>query len=193
MRALVKWHWRISCNIFIGLFSWEHLSKEIGEFHVTFLLGYFHEITQSGQKTFENFTWHLYWVIFMRPLVKRHLRISCNIFIVLFSGEPSSKDFVITLMICLLINLILIDIMDNRLPCNRISCNFFYWVIFMRALVKRHWRISCNKRHLRISCNIFIGLFSWKHWSKDIGEFHVTFLLGYFHESTRQKIFENFM
>ena len=53
----------------------------------------------------------------MRPLVKSHLRISCNIFIVLFSGEqPSSKDFDITLMICLLRNLIPIDIMDNRLP-----------------------------------------------------------------------------
>jgi hypothetical protein len=36
---------------------------------------------------------------------------------VLFSGEqPSSKDFDITLMICLLRNLIPIDIMDNRLP-----------------------------------------------------------------------------
>jgi hypothetical protein len=34
---------------------------------------------------------------------------------VLFSGEPSSKDFDITLMICLLRNLIPIDIMD-RLP-----------------------------------------------------------------------------
>jgi hypothetical protein len=33
----------------------------------------------------------------------------------LFSGEPSSKDFDITLMICLLRNLIPIDIMD-RLP-----------------------------------------------------------------------------
>jgi len=53
----------------------------------------------------------------MRPLVKSHLRISCNIFMVLFSGEqPSSKDFDITLMICLLRNLIPIDIMDNRLP-----------------------------------------------------------------------------
>ena len=53
----------------------------------------------------------------MRPLVKSHLRISCNIFIVLFSGkQPSSKDFDITLMICLLRNLIPIDIMDNRLP-----------------------------------------------------------------------------
>jgi hypothetical protein len=31
---------------------------------------------------------------------------------VLFSGEPSSKDFDITLMICLLRNLIPIDIMD---------------------------------------------------------------------------------
>ena len=49
----------------------------------------------------------------MRPLVKRHLRISCNIFTVLFSGkQPSSKDFDITLMICLLRNLIPIDIMD---------------------------------------------------------------------------------
>ena len=35
---------------------------------------------------------------------------------VLFSGEPSSKDFDITLMICLLRNLIPIDIIDNRLP-----------------------------------------------------------------------------
>jgi hypothetical protein len=36
---------------------------------------------------------------------------------ILFSGEqPSSKDFDITLMICLLRNLIPIDIMDNRLP-----------------------------------------------------------------------------
>jgi hypothetical protein len=52
----------------------------------------------------------------MRPLVKRHLRISCNIFMVLFSGEPSSKDFDITLMICLLRNLISIHIIDNRLP-----------------------------------------------------------------------------
>ena len=53
----------------------------------------------------------------MRPLVKRHLRISYNIFTVLFSGEqPSSKDFDITLMICLLRNLIPINIMDNRLP-----------------------------------------------------------------------------
>ena len=53
----------------------------------------------------------------MRPLVKSHLRISCNIFMILFSGEqPSSKDFDITLMICLLRNLIPIDIMDNRLP-----------------------------------------------------------------------------
>jgi hypothetical protein len=34
---------------------------------------------------------------------------------VLFSGEPSSKDFDITLMMCLLRNLIPIDIMD-RLP-----------------------------------------------------------------------------
>ena len=51
----------------------------------------------------------------MRALVKRHLRISCNIFMILFSGEPSSKDFDITLMICLLRNLIPIDIMD-RLP-----------------------------------------------------------------------------
>ena len=34
---------------------------------------------------------------------------------VLFSGETSSKDFDITLMICLLRNLIPIDIMD-RLP-----------------------------------------------------------------------------
>jgi len=52
----------------------------------------------------------------MRALVKRHLRISCNIFTILFSGEqPSSKDFDITLMICLLRNLIPIDIMD-RLP-----------------------------------------------------------------------------
>jgi hypothetical protein len=59
--------------------------------HVTFLLGYFHETT--GQKT------------------------SCNIFTVLFSGDqPSSKDFDITLMICLLRNLMPIDIMDNRLP-----------------------------------------------------------------------------
>ena len=50
----------------------------------------------------------------MRALVKRHLRISCtcNIFTVLFSGEPSSKAFDITLMICLLRNLIPIDIMD---------------------------------------------------------------------------------
>ena len=53
----------------------------------------------------------------MRPLVKRHLRISYNIFTVLFSGEqPSSKDFDITLMICLLRNLIPIYIMDNGLP-----------------------------------------------------------------------------
>jgi hypothetical protein len=53
----------------------------------------------------------------MRTLVKRHLRISCtcNIFTILFSGEPSSKDFDITLMICLLRNLIPIDIMDNNL------------------------------------------------------------------------------
>ena len=52
----------------------------------------------------------------MRPLVKRHMRISCNIFTVLLSGkQPSSKDFDITLMICLLRNLIPIDIMD-RLP-----------------------------------------------------------------------------
>jgi hypothetical protein len=36
---------------------------------------------------------------------------------VLFSGKlPSSKDFDITLMICLLRNLIPIDIIDNRLP-----------------------------------------------------------------------------
>ena len=36
---------------------------------------------------------------------------------VLFSGkQPSSKDFDITLMICLLRNLIPIDIMDNKLP-----------------------------------------------------------------------------
>jgi hypothetical protein len=35
---------------------------------------------------------------------------------VLFSGESSSKDFDITLMICLVRNLIHIDIMDNRLP-----------------------------------------------------------------------------
>ena len=35
---------------------------------------------------------------------------------VLFSGEPLSKDFDITQMICLLRNLIPIDIMDNRLP-----------------------------------------------------------------------------
>jgi hypothetical protein len=34
---------------------------------------------------------------------------------VLFSGKPSSKDFDLTLMICLLRNLIPIDIMD-RLP-----------------------------------------------------------------------------
>jgi hypothetical protein len=34
---------------------------------------------------------------------------------VLFSGKPSSKDFDVTLMICLLRNLIPIDIMD-RLP-----------------------------------------------------------------------------
>ena len=52
----------------------------------------------------------------MRPRVKRHLRMSCTIFMVLFSGEPSSKDFDITLMICLLRNLMHIDIMDNRLP-----------------------------------------------------------------------------
>ena len=53
-------------------------------------MGYFHETT--GQKT------------------------SCNIFTVLFSGEqPSSKDFDITLMICLLRNLTSIAIMD-RLP-----------------------------------------------------------------------------
>jgi hypothetical protein len=45
-----------------------------------------------------------------RPRVKRHLRMSCNIFMVLFSGEPSSKDFDITLMICLLRNLIPIDL-----------------------------------------------------------------------------------
>ena len=50
----------------------------------------------------------------MKPRVKRHLRMSCNIFIVLFSGEPSSKDFDITLMICLLRNLIRhITIMDS--------------------------------------------------------------------------------
>ena len=48
----------------------------------------------------------------MRPLVKRHLRISCNIFMVLFSGEPSSKDFDLTLMICLLRILKPIDLMD---------------------------------------------------------------------------------
>lgn len=35
---------------------------------------------------------------------------------VLFSGEPSSKDFDITLMIFLLRNLIPIDIMDNTQP-----------------------------------------------------------------------------
>jgi hypothetical protein len=52
----------------------------------------------------------------MRPLVNRHLRMSCNIFMVLFSGEPSSNDFHITLMICLLRNLIHIDITDNTLP-----------------------------------------------------------------------------
>ena len=52
----------------------------------------------------------------MRPLVKRHMRISCNIFTVLFSEQPSSKDFDITLMICLLRNLMPIDIIDNRLP-----------------------------------------------------------------------------
>ena len=57
----------------------------------------------------------------MRALVERHLRISCtcNIFMVLFSGKPSSKDFDVTLMICLLRNLIPIDIMDNRLPPER--------------------------------------------------------------------------
>ena len=51
----------------------------------------------------------------MRTLVKRHLRISCacNIFTILFSGEPSSKDFDITLMICLLRNLIPIAIIDG--------------------------------------------------------------------------------
>jgi hypothetical protein len=49
-------------------------------------------------------------------LSKDNLRISCNIFMILFSGEPSSKDFDITLMICLLRNLIPhITIMD-RLP-----------------------------------------------------------------------------
>ena len=90
------------------------MSKDVGEFHVGFLLGYFHESTSSS-KDIGEFMKHFYWVIFMRPLVKKHLRISCNIFMVLFSGEPSSKDFDITLMMCLLRNLIPIDIMD-RLP-----------------------------------------------------------------------------
>ena len=44
---------------------------------------------------------------------KDNLRISCNIFMILFSGEPSSKDFDITLMICLLRNLIPITIIDG--------------------------------------------------------------------------------
>ena len=70
MRALVKRHLRISCNIFIGLVSLEHLSKDIEELHIIFLLGYFHEST--GQKTFENFMQHFYWVSFFRTLVKRH-------------------------------------------------------------------------------------------------------------------------
>jgi hypothetical protein len=91
------------------------LSKDVGEFHVGFLLGYFHESTSSS-KDIGEFMKHFYWVIFMRPLVKRHLRISCNIFMVLFSGEPSSKDFDMTLMICLLRNLMHIHIMDNTLP-----------------------------------------------------------------------------
>ena len=57
----------------------------------------------------------------------------------------------------------------------------FYWIIFFRALVKRHWRITYN---------IFIGLFSWEPWSKDIWEFHVhvMFLRYYFQENPHQKI-----
>ena len=69
---------------------WEGCSKDIWEFHVIFLLGYFHEST--GQKTFENFMQHFYWIIFFRALVKRHWRITYNIFIGLFSWEHWSKD-----------------------------------------------------------------------------------------------------
>jgi hypothetical protein len=83
VRTLFQRHLRISCNIFIGLFSLEHLSKDIGELHIIFLLGYFHEST--GQKTFENFMQHFYWVSLSRALVKRHWRITYNIFIGLFS------------------------------------------------------------------------------------------------------------
>jgi hypothetical protein len=75
--------------------QWSHENNPIKILHeilqcLLMRLGYFHETT--GQKT-------------------------CNIFTVLFSGDqPSSKDFDITLMICLLRNLMPIDIMDNRLP-----------------------------------------------------------------------------
>ena len=52
---------------------------------------------------------------------KDNLRISCNIFMILFSGEPSSKDFDITLMICLLRNLIPFAIIDRLPPATDTS------------------------------------------------------------------------
>jgi hypothetical protein len=116
MRPLVKRHWRISCNSFIGLFSWDHWSKDIGEFHVIFLLGYFHETT----------------------LVKRHLRISCNIFIGLFSWDHSSKDIWEFHVIFLLGYF-------HESTCQKTFKNFMYYfhgIIFMKPLVKRHMRIS---------------------------------------------------
>jgi hypothetical protein len=44
---------------------------------------------------------------------QRHLRIACNIFTVLFSGENWSTDFDITLMMCLLRNLKQIGLKDS--------------------------------------------------------------------------------
>jgi hypothetical protein len=52
---------------------------------------------------------------------------------ILFSGGPSSKDFDITLMICLLRNLIPIDIMD-RLP----SATESERIVFIRFRTRLH-------------------------------------------------------
>jgi hypothetical protein len=152
--------WRV-----IGLFSWEHSSKDIGEFHVTFLLGYFHETTR--QKTFPIKMLHE--ALMKITQYKSNVIWNSSMSFDKFSHENNPIKMLLEILQCLLTS----ALMKN-----------FYWVIFMRALVKRH---------LRISCNIFLLGYFHETWSKDIWEFHVTFLLGNYHETTGQKTLENFM
>ena len=88
---------------------------------------------------------------------------------------------------------------------NSILFISWWWVLLVEYPIKK--TVTCRmsltnfitqcwrgRKHWRISCTNVTSLlcYFYETWSKDTGEFHVTFSLCYFHETTGQKTLENF-